>query len=187
VRLAQTPNGVETSADFGSLGATAVTVQLYSNGVYVAVGQSPGPWVPPDNPLILDRWPERLALMGTNGTVRLTSSEYMNIAGFVGDEIRLVPELPPESVSFDFASELTVLGSAGMQSQVYDLRRVAACVPVPLQIKASPGGTVISWTGEGYRLLGAETPEGPWLELSVTSPFRLAPTAPQRYFRLVCE
>jgi hypothetical protein len=46
---------------------------------------------------------------------------------------------------------------------------------------------VIAWPVEGYRLLGAESLDGPWIDLGVASPVQMAPNAAQRYFRLVCD
>ena len=85
-----------------------------------------------------------------------------------------------------FGDELQCLGSAGSESILYDLRSALASPPAALSIAPTAAGTVISWPGDGYRLLGAESLDGPWIELGVTSPVVLTPSAPQRYYRLVC-
>ncbi len=185
-RLTQSLLGVDCTVDYSGLGATGLNVRLYSNGVWVAYGYVPGPSLTPDNPLILDRWPQRLGLMETN-VLRLTSAEPFNLGGLLGDELRFIPELPADAPSFDYASELQYLTTEGMESLLNGLERVVNCPPTPLNIASTASGTVIFWSGEGYRLLGAEHLDGPWIDLSVSSPLLLAPHAPQRYFRLVCE
>jgi hypothetical protein len=141
----------------------------------------------PDEPLVLDHWPERFGLMGTNGVLRLTSVEPFTVSGFVGDEVRFIPELPPDAAPFEYASELQCLSPAGVEGVLYDLKSVVACAPAALSLTPTVAGPVLSWSGDGYRLLGAETLDGPWIELGVTSPVMLAPSAPHRYYRLVCE
>jgi hypothetical protein len=61
-----------------------------------------------------------------------------------------------------------------------------AAAPALLNITTTSSGTVVSWSDESYRLLGAETTDGPWIDLGVTSPFVLPPNGGPRYFRLVC-
>jgi hypothetical protein len=187
LRLTQSPDGVGAAADFSGIGATALQIQLYSNGVYIAYGDLPGPAMSPEEPLLFDHWPERLALMGTNGVVRLTSTTWFNIQGFLSDEVRFVPNLPPEAPPFTYASELECRTPAGVESVLYDLQRTSACAPATLNAVGTSAGTVFTWSADGYRLLGAETLAGPWVELGVASPVVLTPNAPQRFFRLVCE
>lgn len=190
LRLAQaqpaSSNVVECLADFTDLGATGITVYLLNQGVTVAWASVPGPSLLPEDPLLLDHWPERLGLMGTNGVLRLTFVEPFSVSGFVGDEVRFVPDLPPDAPPFEFASELQCLGPAGSEHVLYDLKSVLASSPAALSITPTTAGTVISWSGDGYRLLGAESLDGPWIELGLTSPVVLTPSAPQRYYRLVC-
>ncbi|HWX21974.1 MAG TPA: HYR domain-containing protein [Candidatus Binatia bacterium] len=183
----QAPNSIGISIDYSALAASGIQVQVYSNGVYIAFGDVPAGAILPDDPLVLDRWPERLGLMGSNAIVRLTSSELFNVDGFQGDEIRFVPALTADSPPFDFASGLDCRTPSGVESLLYDLQSVPACAPAALSVANSPTGATFTWSGDGYRLLGAETLGGPWLELGVTSPVTLAPNAPQRFFRLVCQ
>jgi hypothetical protein len=188
VRLSQqASNSIGASIDFSALAASGIQIQLYSNGIYIAFGDVPAGAILPDDPLVLDRWPERLGLMGSNAVVRLTSSELMTVDGFQGDEIRFVPSLTADSPPFDFASELDCRTPLGMESLLYDLQRVPACAPAALKVANSPTGVTFTWSGDGYRLLGAESLDGPWIELGVASPVLLPPHAPQRFFRLVCQ
>ncbi len=187
LRLTGSATNVGAAADFSGIGATALQVQIYSNGVYVAFGDVPGPAMTPDDALPLDHWPERLGMMGSNGVVRLTSTTFFNIEGFQGDEIRFVPSLPADAPPFDYASELECRATAGVESVLYGLQRTSACAPALLNAAQTSAGTVFSWAADGYRLLGAETLAGPWVELGVASPVVLTPNAPQRFFRLVCE
>jgi hypothetical protein len=185
--LANGPDGVDSTVDFTTLGATSVTVELFSNGVEVAFGAVEGPVIAADNPLTLDHWPERFGALAGNGILRVTASQPFNIQGFTCDEVQFIPGLPPGTPPIAFYGEMQCLGSEGLDSMVYSLQRVAACAPATLTITPTPGGTVISWSADGYRLLGAETLNGPWIDLGVTSPVVLSPNALQRYFRLVCD
>jgi hypothetical protein len=190
LRLAQpqpaSSNGVECVADFSGLGATGITVRLLSQGVPIAGGSVPGPSMPPEEPLVLDHWPEHLGLISSNGVLRLTSVEPFTVSGFVGDEVQFIPELPPDAPQFEFASELQCLTPAGMESLLYDLKSVIACAPAAVDVTPSAGGAAVSWSGEGYRLLGAEAPLGPWIDLGVASPYLPPTNGAPRYFRLVC-
>lgn len=186
VRLAQGPEGPELSADYSPLGATRVTVQLLNQGTLVAFGFVDGPVIFPEDALVFDRWPERMGLEGSNGVVSLRVSEPYNIQGFLGDELRIVPTLPA-GTAYEFSGELQCRTTAGVETLLHGILRQSACALAPLSVTPGSAGTVITWSGDGYRLLGAETLDGPWLELGVRSPFVLAPNAPQRFFRLVCE
>jgi hypothetical protein len=187
VRLAQGPSGVDCSMDFTVLGALSVTAQLFSNGLLVAYGSVPGPIITRDDPLTFDHWPERLGVLAGNGILRVTTSEPFNIQGFICDEVQFIPELPVGSPPIPFYGELHSLGSEGLDSTLYGLQRVAACAPASLAITPTKTGMVIAWPVEGYRLLGAESLDGPWIDLGVASPVQMAPNAAQRYFRLVCD
>jgi hypothetical protein len=187
LRLVGAPDGVECSADFTSLGATSVTLHLLTNGVLIAYEVVPGPVIDAADPLLLDRWPERLAQLPGNGVLRLTSSEPFNISGFICDEVQLIPELSPGSLPFAFYSELQGLATAGTENLLYDLRRTLACTPVPLNVLRTTDSTVLTWQGQGFRLQGAENSTGPWLELGASSPVSLSASHPARFFRLVCN
>ena len=187
LRLAGVPGGVESSVDFTSLGATGVTVRLLSNSVLIAWVSVPGPLVDPADPLLLDRWPDRLAQLPGNGGLSLSSSETFNLSGYTGNEVQFIPELPPGSTPFPFYSELQCLGSVGSENLLYDLHRTIARVPIPLRVGNTPGGISLSWEGNGFRLQGAENVAGPWYDLGVSSPVSFGAPYPARFFRLVCD
>jgi HYR domain len=190
LRLAQGSTGsigVDCSVDFTALGAVSVTANLYSNGVLIAYGSVDGPIITPDDPLTFDHWPERLGALPGNGVLRVTSRDFFNIQGFMCDEVQFVPGLPTGTPPVPYYGELQALGSAGLDSMLYGLQRVPACAPTALTITPGAAGTVLTWSGNGYRLLGAETLDGPWIDLGAASPVFLNPNASQRYFRLVCD
>jgi hypothetical protein len=187
LRLVGVPGGVEASVDFTSLGATGVTVNLLSNGVLVAWANVVGPLVDPADPVLLDRWPDRLAQLPGNGVLSLTSSELFNLSGFIGNQVQFMPELPSGSPPFAFYSELQCLGSAGSENVLYDLHRTIVRTPIPLRVMHTPGGISLSWQGDGFRLQGAENVAGPWYELGLSSPVSFGASYPARFFRLVCD
>jgi hypothetical protein len=187
LRLAQGPTGVDCSVDFTTLGAVSVTANLYSNGVFVAYGSIDGPLITPDDPLTFDHWPERVGALPGSGVLRVTSSDFFNIQGFMCDEVQFVPRLPSGSPPVPYYGELQALGSAGLDSMLYGLQRVPACAPATLTITPTSSGTILTWSGIGYRVLGAETLDGPWIDLGLASPAVLPPNSLQRYFRLVCD
>jgi hypothetical protein len=187
LRLNGVPGGVESSADFTSLGATGVTVQLLSNGVLIAWANVVGPLVDPTDPVLLDHWPDRLAQLPGNGVVSLSSSEPFNVSGFICNEVQFIPELPPGSLPFPFYSELQCLASAGTENLLYDLRRTPTCTPVPINLSHTADGIGVTWEGQGFRLQGAENLTGPWYDLGVSSPVNLGASHPARFFRLACD
>ena len=85
---------------------------------------------------MLDHWPERLGLMGTNGALRLTFVEPFTISGFVGDIVRFIPDLPPDAPPFEFASErqprsrLQLLTRAGNRAAFFALAPCLFCAIV---------------------------------------------------------
>jgi len=196
LRLRDLPGNVACGVDFSPLGATAIRVQLWSNGTLFAEGVNPGPVLTVDDGFEIGRWPQRFAAHGTGGGMRLFHSEMFSIAagtpegGTVivqGDEIRLVPELPAGAELPEYISAIQCLGSEGLESLVYELRRTSACVPTPLIISRDDAGIHLDWTGEGNRLQGAESLDSPWLELGGRAPVVLPANAPLRVFRLLCE
>ena len=192
LRLVGTPAGIESSVDFTSLGATSVKVNLLSNGVLVAWAEVPGPLIDPADALLLDRWPERLAQLPGGGVLSITSTELFHLSDgagtfYAGNEIQFLPQLPASATPFAFYSELQCFASAGTENLLYDLHRTSACVPVPLNVARTPDSVIVTWAGEGFRLLGAESLTGPWYDLGESSPAVLPATHPARFFRLVCD
>jgi len=101
--------------------------------------------------------------------------------------VQFIPQLPSGSPPFASYSELQCLATAGAENLLYDLRRTLACTPVPLNITRTADSIVVTWTGLGFRLLGAEEITGPWYDLGAASPVVLPASHPARFFRLVCE
>jgi len=54
---------------------------------------------------------------------------------------------------------------------------------VTLEVRRNGGNLVLSWPGNG-KLMQATNVIGPWISNNAPSPFQVAPTAPQMYFRV---
>jgi hypothetical protein len=187
LRIISGPDGLQCSIDFTDVGASGVTVQLWSNGQLVGEGHGEGATIPPESPLTISDWPERWGYIAFNQSIHLYRSEGLMVSGLTGDEIRIFPDLPPGGSPFDYASGLELRTSEGMESAAYGLVRTLACEPGPLHVERSATGTILSWSEEGFRLQGAETVEGPWYDLGVESPVLVETNALMRYFRLTCD
>jgi hypothetical protein len=187
LRTISGPDGLQCSIDFTDVGASGVTVQLWSNGQLVGEGHGEGATIPPESPLTISHWPERWGYIAFNQSIHLYRSEGLMVSGLTGDEIRIFPDLPPGGSPFDYASGLELRTSEGMESAAYGLVRTLACEPGPLHVERSATGTILSWSEEGFRLQGAETVEGPWYDLGVESPVSVETSALMRYFRLTCD
>lgn len=189
LRLAKGPGGVHCTVDFSDLAAESVTVQLWSNGVLVGEGTGEGAAIPPENPLVIDRWPDRFGRPAINeGYLALTSGEPFTVSGIMGDELRFIPGLPPGMEFPETLRRLECLASDGMDSVLYGLERTLVCPPVTLHIGNAFEGVTVSGVGtDDYRLQGAEHVTGPWYDLGVTSSVTLPTTHPARFFRAVCD
>ena len=194
------PGAIECSADFRNLDSPTVHVLLYSNGVVVAqrtgltalLGQSL---------FTLPDWPETLGKLGgatpcrrgtfKPGIVRLpggSSFGFGEVDEFIGaDEFRVLAELPPGAPHPDFYSGFEFIASEGPTWRVSNVERNLICTPGPISSERSAEGLTLSWSGEGFRLEGAESVSGPWFDLGVASPVTLGPNHPGRYFRLLCD
>jgi len=164
LRLASSAGGVDCTVDFSDIGATAIRVELWNDGVLVGAGVGPGPTIPPESPLILSRWIEHLGRPAINEGIVMTSSEDFTVSGITGDEVRILPELPAGTERM-YISGLEVITSAGMESILYDLQTTSAVAPSRLSIRQSGENVVLSWQGDGYTLQGAENVEGPWIDV----------------------
>lgn len=186
VRLVQAPDGVECYLDFSWLDPMSVTVRLLNDGAVVGEATGDGN-VLSILPLVLSDWPERFGLVGPADGFRFTRSQPFTVSGLTGNELRVIPHLAPETLVPTAFSQLDCVGSAGLESIIRDLRITSACAPSPLHVQRGADGLRITWEGDTFRLLGAETVKGPWMELGVGSPVILGPAHPARYFRLVCQ
>ena len=164
LRLARGADGVHCTVDFSDIGATAIRVELWNDGVLVGAGVGPGPTIPPESPLILSRWVEFLGRPSLREGIVLTSSEDFAVSGITGDEVRILPELPAGTERMSI-SRLEVITSAGMESILYELETTSALAPTRLNIRQAGENVVLDWHGDGYTLQGAENVEGPWIDV----------------------
>jgi hypothetical protein len=194
-----TADGVECSADFNNVGSPTAHVLVYSN--HVVVAERTGMVAQLGEPvLVLPDWPLTLGKLGgrvscRSGTVKLGTVRIPGAAGLgalgdetvMGDEFRILAELPAGAPLPDFYSGFEFVASDGPTWQVTGLQQTLACPPAPATITRGSDGLVVSWSGENFRLQGAENVAGPWFDLGVSSPVTLPPGHFARYFRLLCE
>ena len=185
LRLAKGAGGVHLSVDFSDLAAQSVTVQLWNQGVLLGQGTGEGSAIEPESPLILDHWPDHFSQLNVNGVLRLTCAEPFTVSGIVGDEIRIIPELPAGASVPDFLDRLECVTSEGMDNLLFGLQTTLACPPDPIiHIDRSTDGVVLTWDCEGYMLQGAESVTGPWIDLDVDSPATMATRYSLTFFKL---
>jgi len=67
------------------------------------------------------------------------------------------------------------------------LRRTTICVPAPVAIARGSGGVSVTWSGQAFRLQGAERVTGPWFDLGADSPVQVPASSAARFFRLACD
>jgi hypothetical protein len=197
LRLAQNSSGgtgIDCAADYASFGISNVTLQLWNGATLV----SEKPHVPAtlaSSIATLSGFPIVLSCPG-NGVLSLSHTNPFAVisgldcpaTGCIGTELRIVPEFTsatPPPVAF---AELTCALSDGMDNLLYHLESTPACSPIPLNVSYDPAGNIIlSWTADGFHLLGAENANGPWYNLGVTSPVSLSVRHSARFFRLSCD
>ena len=185
--------GVDCSADFTQWGVSSVTVQLWNGTALVSEKLH----VPAtlDSPLVtLGGFPGILgcpqvgvvSLSDTNPVVVMNGLDCPT-TGCVGTELRILPELTSAAVPPVAFDGLQCLISEGMDNLIYGLQTTPTCTPVPLNAVAGPGGIILSWEGDGFRLQGAEALAGPWYDLGNSSPLSLPVKSGLRVFRLLCD
>jgi hypothetical protein len=200
-----TSGGVECSADFSNIGAATVHVLIYNHGMLVAErtgvsGQLSQPiFTLPDWPIGLGKLGGRVSCR--SGTIKVGPIRFPGGGGggllpadaalpgetVMGDEFRILAELPDSAPHPDYYSSFEFLASDGMDFALTGLQRTLACTPVPLAIGQTSEGLTLTWSAESFRLQGAENVTGPWYDLGVASPVSLNSTHPARFFRLVCD
>jgi len=104
-----------------------------------------------------------------------------------GDEFRIVAELPPGVPPPDYYSGFDFIASEGGDWGVSELSRTTICVPAPLAIVRASGAISVTWSGQAFRLQGAERVIGPWFDLGADSPVQVPASSAARFFRLVCD
>jgi hypothetical protein len=183
--MVQTPDGVACYADFYWLELTGVTVQLWSSGSLVGTGHADGNGLATD-PIVISGWPERLSMHGLGEGLRLTSSQPFTAAGYgTGDELRIIPEMPTGSPLPESFSELDCFASGGLESILYDAHTTSAVPRPALSLAQTEGQVVLTWADDRCHLQVAESPAGPWYDLTQTSPATIPAGQTLRCFRLV--
>jgi hypothetical protein len=155
--------------------------------------------------LVLPDWPLTIGKLGGGvscrsgtiklGTIRLPGGGVFGLGTggapgdetVIGDEFRILAELPPGSPLPDFYSGFEFVASDGVTWQVSGLQQTLACPSAAVTITSGSSGVVITWAGENFRLQGAENVAGPWFDLGVSSPVSLPLGHPARFFRLGCD
>lgn len=187
---------VECSADFSNLGSPTVRVQIFSNNVLVA--QRTGVTGQLGQPLLtLPTWPTRLGKLGGStpcrrgkilaGFIMLPGGGGLPPTEVLGDEFRILAELPPGAPHPDYYSGFEFLASEDGDWGVSELTRTTICVPAPVAIVKGTQGVIVTWSGEAFHLQGAEQLVGPWFDLGATSPVSVPANSNARFFRLVCD
>jgi len=195
--LRQSGTQVECSADFSNLGSPTVRIQVFSNHVLVA-GRSGVPAGLGQPLLTLHTWPERLGKLGGTtpcrrgtlppGMITLPSSSAgLPPLSVIGDEFRILAEPPPGTPPPAFYSGFEFFATEDADWGVSELTRTTICVPAPLAIARGSDSVIVTWSGEPFRLQGAEAVAGPWFDLGVQSPVEVPAPSVARYFRLVCD
>ena len=194
--LQENSGQVDCSADFSNLGSPTVHVLIYSNNVLVAertgvTGQLGQPI------LTLPTWPTQLGKLGGAtpcrrvkiplGLITLPGGSGLPPVNVMGDECRILAELPISAPHPDYYSGFEFLASEDGDWGVSQLTRTTICVPEPVAIAKSSGGVSVTWSGENFRLQGAEQATGPWFDLGASSPVQVPTSSTARFFRLVCD
>ncbi len=195
--LQENSGQVDCSADFSNLGSPTVHVLIYKSNALMAertgvTGQLGQPL------LTLPTWPTGLGKLGGTtpcrririplGLITLPGSGgTIPPQAVLGDEVRILAELPTTAPLPDYYGGFDFLASPDGDWGVTNLQRATICVPAPVAIGKSSGGVSVSWTGTTFRLQGAEQATGPWFDLGVASPVEVPATSTARFFRLVCD
>jgi hypothetical protein len=199
-----TTEGVECSADFSNIDSPTAHVIILHQGVVVA--ERTGVPAQLGQPLlVLPDWPVTLGKVGGRvscrsgtikppGPIRLPGGGGGLLAAasggeqvVVGDEFRVLAEMPEDALRPDFYSAFEFVASDGPTWQVSGLQRTLACAPGPVAIRRTAEGILITWSDDRFHLQGAEDVAGPWFDLGADSPVSLSTGHPARFFRLACD
>jgi hypothetical protein len=188
------PPGVELAVDFTQWGVSNVTLQLWDGPVLVAETNHI-PATLAGTVALLPGHPQTITF-ASPGVLKVADTNRLSTAVFglacssgtcEGDELRIVPELSPTTAPPEAFTRLECVIGDGMDLRIGNLQTTPACTPAPLTVTRNPGGIVVSWIGDGFRLQGAERLTGPWYELGVNSPATIPANSPLRVFRLRCD
>jgi hypothetical protein len=193
LRFTRTMAGVECGADFTQWGVSNVTVQLW-DGTNI-VGQTNLPATLASTLVTLADFPTVIGA-GAGGVLKVsnTNREMTVVFGLAcsggpcqGDELRIIPGLSPMAPPPEAYTGLEIVIGDGMDNRISHLVTMPACVPTPINAMPTASGILLNWSGDGFRLEGAETLAGPWYDLGVQSPVTLPASSKLRLFRLRCD
>lgn len=185
--------GVQLATEFMEWGVSNVTVQLW-NGTSL-VGETNHAPATLASPLVtIDSFPGIIGCPGI-GVVSLSSTNPILVwsgldcgsLGCVGTELRLIGEMSTASTPPTAYTGMSVTVGEEMDYLIHRLQTIPACAPALLQVTRTPGGVILSWSGDGFHLQGAEFVNGPWYDLGVESPAAIPAGANTRLFRLRCD
>jgi len=192
VRFTKAGGGVACAADFSAWGVPSVTVQLWNGSALVSETNVPATLA--TSLVTLAEFPGNIdcpsvgvvSLSGTNPVIVLNGLGCPGI-GCIGTELRIIANLsaaarPPAA----FTGLECVIGE-GMDNRIANLQTTPACTPQPITANMKPGGVSLNWSGDGFRLQGAETVAGPWYDLGPIAPVTLPANSSLRLFRLRCD
>lgn len=200
-RFIGTSNNVFAAVDFSGLEATAIRVELWSNGTLIASGANPGPVITPADEFAIGGMPNRISMnLTVERSLRLFNDELFSVQGddgsgaiiaVQGDELRFTPEIPASVEVPLYLTTLQYSGSEGTEALLYDLQRTPYCGDTPPSLSIRKNGAIITADynyKESVRLQASEDLNGPWFELGVQPPYLVNPTnTAAKFFRLICE
>lgn len=187
--------GVDCYADFSQWGVTSVTLQLLSAGVPVVeatrVEASAAMAL-----VTLSGFPGVIGCPGV-GVLKLADTNGFLVLGGLtcgseglpcqGDELRIIAEPAAGSTNPVAFTRLEIAVSEDMDQRISGLTTRPAAAEVPVYAVRAAGGLTLDWSGEGFRVQGAETVLGPWYDLGPEAPATMPTEAPTRVFRLISE
>ncbi|MEY4385044.1 MAG: hypothetical protein RLY20_327 [Verrucomicrobiota bacterium] len=191
IRFTRAMTGVELAADFSQWDVATVTVQLWDGTSLLAETNLAASL---NSPLVmLDAFPAVVGQSATGGIWLRGSNSISVLSGLdcsgdcTGDEVRILPDWSPTTPPPDAFNGLEILIGDGMDCRISQLATTPACTPEPIAADRDPSGLHLNWSGEGFRLQGAETIAGPWYDLGISAPVTLPANSRLRLFRLRCD
>jgi hypothetical protein len=180
----------------GSKDANGNYTLMYGVGTYSwksGLSAPPGQWS--FVALVVSPTNTALYVMNTNGVLSATASVANVAAPFTA------PTLIGENNSnnggtggawgFDgYIDDVAVFPTALSQSQVLDLFLVAktgSLTPPPVTLQIQPSGTNLQLSWSQGILLQSSNVTGPWTINNATSPYTVAPTASQMFYRVLVQ
>ena len=195
------PDDLCIYADFSNLGSPTVHIQIFDHGMLVA--ERTGVPASLDTPLFTaPGWPLSLGKLGGAtpcrrgkppfGAFRIPGPDIdgdgqPDLVVVIGDEFRILAELPPGAPHPYYYSGFEFITSAEADWGISQLTRVSACATIPLSVRRTSSGIRIETESDGYRVQGAEKVTGPWYDLGAGSSVTVPATSAMRFFRAACD